>query len=111
MKRISSIFISVLTATATLKAQSASAVQATSKLVNLMKDSLCLSAEQRTLVYEINLRIAEDKDATGQKYPGGGSTARGLRILEPLRDTMYKRVLTAAQFQYYQKKRSALITN
>jgi hypothetical protein len=107
MKKIIFFVIGALMGTVSLQAQSATAVHTAAKVANKMKDSLNLSTDQRSLIYEINLRIAEERETSGNSYPSGDSTINGLRGLAPWRDTMYKRVLSPEQFQRYIRRKTA----
>jgi hypothetical protein len=77
-----------------------------------MKDSLSISDEQKTWVYNINMQISAQKATVWQQYNGSDSLIRlNLQRIEISRDSLYRPVLSEMQFQLYMEKKQALLNN
>jgi hypothetical protein len=93
-----------------LQAQ-ASSQQVANKIANKMKDSLSLSDEQKALIYNINIKLSNEKLAVRQSYAHSDSLQIKMQRVENTRDSLYKEVLTAPQLELYKKKKRNLVNN
>lgn len=109
MKRFSLVFATVLLCLCKAGAQTSHAEQAASRLTQRLSDSLSLTAVQKANVYDVNLTLNSQKLQVIQQYPNRDSARSRLLTLERQRDSLYRPVFTAAQFQMYQAKKATLL--
>lgn len=82
------------------------------KVAHRMKDSLSLSEEQRVQLYNINMRINNQKADVWQKYGSSDSLiAVHLQPIENSRDSLYRPVLGEKKYILYRTKKRNLISN
>ena len=76
-----------------------------------MKDTLGLSEDQRTQLYQINLQLHQAKVDKRQLYTGTDSLQIHIQRVEGTRDSLYRQVLTLEQHVLYLQKKNNLINN
>ena len=75
-----------------------------------MKDSLGLTEDQGTQLYQVNLQLHEAKMSKRQLY-AGDSLQIHIQRIEGTRDSLYRQVLTTEQHALYLQKKNNLINN
>ncbi|HEX7903807.1 MAG TPA: hypothetical protein VF487_08005 [Chitinophagaceae bacterium] len=81
------------------------------KIADKMKDSLALTMQQRSSIFDININISEWKGYARQQYKDSGNIGYYLQREENKRDSLYRNVLTEEQFLLYKQKKRNLISN
>lgn len=74
-----------------------------------MKDSLALSAQQATFIYNINMQLNHAKMQARQSFTQMDSLRRQIQKIENTRDSLYSTVLDTAQYRRYREKKNSLI--
>lgn len=93
------------------KAQNNQATLLADKIAQKMKDSLSLTAQQKSLLYQINMDLHQLKVAMRQQYSSPDSLQVKLQKIENRRDSLYRPVLTEEQFLLYRQKKYNLVNN
>jgi hypothetical protein len=91
--------------------QSTPAVQLANKIADRMKDSLGLNQNKRNQIYDINMKLHQQKREVLQNFQNRDSIARKLQRIEMRRDSLYQKKLTDQQFQLYLSKKKNIINN
>jgi peptidoglycan hydrolase CwlO-like protein len=110
MKKILIVIVLIVTAAAA-KSQSVIADSLAQKMSRKMKDSLSLTEEQRTQLYQLNLQLHEAKMGKRQLYTDIDSLQIHIQRVENTRDSLYRAVLTSEQHVLYLQKKTKLINN
>ena len=82
-----------------------------SRIAIKMKDSLSLSEAQKNLVFSVNMRLSTEKSQVWQQHSHADSIMKYVQRVENKRDSLYRPILTAAQFETYIDKKHILISN
>lgn len=95
-----------------LKAQNADAGAnaIASGIAKKMQDSLNLSLGQKKSIGNINVQIHESKMAVWKEFSDTASIRVRVQRIENNRDSLYKAVLTAQQYEMYRQKKRTLIS-
>ncbi|MET0395004.1 MAG: hypothetical protein ABW019_17800 [Chitinophagaceae bacterium] len=75
-----------------------------------MKDTLQLSDAQKSSLYEINMQLHDRKKSARQQYAGSDSLRHHLQRIENSRDSLYRTILSQANYQLYLEKKKNLIS-
>lgn len=110
MKIALSILVCLFISAATYS-QTTPAVQLASKIADRMKDSLGLNQNKRNQIYDINMKLHQQKKEVLQNFQNRDSIARKLQRIELRRDSLYQKKLTDQQFQLYLAKKKNIINN
>jgi outer membrane lipoprotein-sorting protein len=110
MKTLLTIAI-VLIITMAAKAQSSPAADLANRIAQKMKDTLDLSAQQKTQIYTINMQLHYRKMSFRQQYAGTDSVRFYLQRVENTRDSLYHGVLSDEKYLLYQGKKINLVTS
>jgi hypothetical protein len=92
-------------------AQTSPAQVLADKIALKMKDSLSLSEQQRSQLYNINIQLHNLKASARQQYSAMDSLGRAIQRIENTRDSLYSSVLNSEQTILYKEKKSTLISN
>ncbi len=109
MKNISIVTILVIS-TLFVHAQENPAKEIAGKIAQRMKDTLALSDTQKGQVYDINIRLYEQKTAMRNQYAGNTVLNAKIQAVENTRDSLYRVVLTGDQFILYSQKKRTLMS-
>lgn len=83
--------------------------QVASKLADKLKDSLTLSSQQRTQIFDINISLANQKMALRSQYNQPDSLRFYFQKIENTRDSLYRPVLGEEKFLLYKEKKRFLL--
>ena len=89
---------------------STTAEQIAERIAQKMKDSLNLTSQQKTGVYNVNMYIANQKALARQQYVGSDSLTRFIQQAEGKRDSLYRTVIPDSLYQIYRQKKRTLIS-
>lgn len=92
-----------------VKAQKNPAMEIAGKVAQRMTDTLALSDGQRLQVYDINIRLHEQKKAMRSQYAGNAQLTTKIQAVENTRDSLYRAILTQNQFILYKEKKRTLM--
>ncbi len=93
----------------TASGQGQSPVQLANKIADRMKDTLGLTIPQRHHIFTMTLQVqVQKKNNPGHFYHQDTATQRH-KDIEKMRDILYRRVLTVAQFDVYRIKKYNII--
>ena len=81
------------------------------KSAQKMKDTLGLTAQDKNLIKNINISLAEQKRVVWERYLASDSLTFFLQRIENKRDTLYSAVLPANKYLLYKQKKRNLINN
>lgn len=109
MKNISIVTI-LLISSFFVNAQQNPAIEIAGKIAQRMKDTLALTDIQKGQVYDINIRLHEQKTAMRNQYAGNAVLNAKIQAVENTRDSLYRVVLTENQFILYSQKKRALMS-
>jgi len=124
MKKIFIVFPLVISSFI-LRAQVASVGASSNRIAQNLKDTLSLSNEQAKQIYEVNMKIYQQKQELRQKYKISefartdkqskfiSSDSLGIYMykLEMRRDSLYKLILAPDKYQLYQQKKVTVINS
>lgn len=79
-------------------------------MADKMKDSLALTNQQRARVFQINMDLYHKKMMARKKSTDRDIVGAEIQSIEKSRDTLYKEVLSAQQYQGYMQKKRNLVT-
>lgn len=91
--------------------QTVSADIVAQRIAQKMKDSLLLSEDQKTQIYNINLNLNNHKMLVRQQQISSDSLRLKIQQVENTRDSLYRPILTEQQFLLYREKKKSLINN
>lgn len=112
MQKIFFVSVLLFAFSTALNAQQDAKSSFAGRIAQKMKDSLSLDKKQQQQVYEINVSIADQKDALRKQYAAGSDSLRiHTQKVENSRDASYRAVLTEDQYIWYQQKKRNLINN
>lgn len=94
-----------------VNAQKNPATELAGKIAQRMKDTLNLSDAQKVQVYDINIRLHDQKTALRNQYAGNSLLNTKIQSVENTRDSLYRTVLTQAQFLLYSQKKRTLMSS
>lgn len=80
------------------------------KIADKMKDTLNLTQQQRAKVFQVNMRLNNEKMEARRQYTDRTQLQTATQAIEKTRDSLYSPVLTAAQFELYKQKKRFLVT-
>ena len=96
----------------TLNAQSSPANQLAQKIAEKMRDTLSLTSPQYSQVYDINMRLHEQKMQVRQQQDWDRERiSKSLQQVENTRDSLYGQILTEEQYRLYRGKKRNLISS
>ncbi|NTS39869.1 hypothetical protein HRG84_03050 [Flavisolibacter sp. BT320] len=99
-----------LTPLLSLRAQSTPYELVASKIAQKMKDSLVLSDVQFQAVYNVNLDIYHKKSALRKQFENTDSLSIQIQRVEQQRDSLYRPILSASQYNIYKQKKRWLVS-
>lgn len=110
-KNLWPLLIMTIITNVTVQAQSIPAEQVAIRIADRLRDSLSLSAEQRSGIYAINMQLHERKMNVRQQYASTPEQWTELiQRIENTRDSLYRPVLASEElYQRYKSKKSVLI--
>lgn len=79
------------------------------QVADRIKDSVGLSTTQAESIYQVNLDLSTRKQQQWKLYASRDSIRVKVQAIENGRDSLYKGVMTPAQFQLYLERKSRLI--
>lgn len=82
-----------------------------SKIAQKLKDSLQITEAQRKQIYTIKMLLHERKMAARQQFAGSPEVVKEVQMVENTRDSLYRPVFTAEQFQRYKARKRTLVSN
>lgn len=94
-----------------LNAQSEVADSLARKMALRIKDSLGLSPQEESMVYQANLQIAKEKEKLWNEFRASPNLRIYLQKAENRRDSLYKRILSRELFLNYLNKKPVLISS
>lgn len=95
----------------TLKDKSQTPEQRATKMTTVLKDSLSLSDEQYTKIYDINLKAAQQTDAAFKALGQAVITLQTkIKSINQLRDAAIKKQLTVEQLAHYETMKTSAKT-
>jgi hypothetical protein len=86
------------------------AAQVAHHIANKMADTLELTNQQRAKIFVINMDLHKQKTTARGRSQDRNEVGRDLQKIEGSRDSMYKAVLTEAQYLLYIQKKRNLVT-
>ena len=111
MKKIKTISLIIcLAATCGIHAQTPAAMQLADRIARKMKDTLNLTSQQQTQIYNINLKLNDLKMKVRQQYTNRDSLTVKLQRIERGRDSLYHLVLSDTKYNFYLQKKINLIS-
>ena len=87
------------------------AAQLAHRIANKMKDSLNLSNQQTAKIFVANMDLHRQKAQAMSKPTGRPQITSDLQRIENSRDTLYKTILSTAQFNLYLEKKRNLVNS
>jgi hypothetical protein len=88
------------------------AAQIAQKIAKKMKDSLSLTGNQKSKIYDVNMRLHNKKQiARNETVNNPVLLATKIQNIEKTRDSLYKPILTVPQFDLYKIKKRNLVNN
>jgi hypothetical protein len=109
MKRYS-FLIGLFFVTTMAYAQQSQEVAVADRIAQKMKDSLNLSKQQKEELYAVNLRLHAGKMKLREQYRAWDSLSKKTQRVENTRDSLYRFILTAQQFEAYRLKKRSLVS-
>ena len=94
-----------------VKAQPKPTTLLANKGASKMKNSLLLNEQQRSIIYSINILLAEQKDAARKTSTDRLIIGKKLQKIENTRDSLYKQILTTKQYENYIQKKAEILNN
>ena len=91
--------------------QNTPAAQLAHHIADKMKDTLGLDNQQRAKVFKANMDLYKQKAEARAKSQDRIAVGKDLQRIEGTRDSLYKVVLTEAQYNLYVQKKRYLVTN
>lgn len=111
MKKIKFFIICFLLMTSVgANAQTAAAIQLANHIAKKMKDTLVLTAGQRTQVYTVNIALHNLKMIVRQNNTNPDSLRIKTQRIERRRDSLYQNILPPAKFTIYLAKKRNLVS-
>lgn len=111
-KKLWLLIVTTLVTNAALHAQSPPAELLASRIADRMRDSLSLSAGQRTSIYTINMQLHERKMNVRQQHASApGEWGALIQRIENTRDSLYRPLLGEEKYLLYRQKKHNLVTN
>ncbi len=111
MKKIFVITSLLISVTFEANAQSEKAIAVVLKISKQMVDSVKITEEERVKVYNVNLRLHNEKSAWRLRFAETDSLAKYFQIVENTRDSLYKEILPEAKYLEYLKRKKQVIKN
>lgn len=109
MNKVLIIAVFALLANTKSKSQTSPAVNQANRVAQRMTDSLSLNTIQKDSLFNISLRLNNQKMVVRQQYASSDSLVLKLQLTESRRDSLYRPILTNTQYlQYLQRKLSIL---
>jgi len=81
------------------------------KIAQRMKDSLGLTTDQKSQVYNVNIQLHSQKMLARQQNENVDSLTVRFQRIENTRDSLYRPILTTEQFLLYVDKKKNLVNN
>jgi hypothetical protein len=81
------------------------------RIAEKMKDSLSLTDDEQSRLYDINMLLHQQKVIAREQYEGNDSLGIKIQNIENTRDSLYREVLHEDRFILYKQKKTALINN
>lgn len=111
MKRLILTVIVLLTVICAKAQNQTTASELAEKIAQRMKDSLSLSAEQKSTIYTINMQLHTQKQNYRQQYSNIDSLQYHIQRVESTRDSLYKNVIGQELYLQYKSRKRNLISN
>lgn len=111
MKKIIVLVFGLSILSISVSAQVAKGESLARKMASKMKDSLELSPKDENKIYQVNMRIAKEKEKLWIEYRTSPYLRGYLQRVENKRDSLYKEVLPAEKYLLYKEKKDNLINN
>jgi outer membrane lipoprotein-sorting protein len=90
----------------------ANGVQVAQKIAKKMKDTLNLSGNQKSKIYDANMQIHNQKQAARNETPNNPTLLRTkIQAIEKTRDSLYIPILKPEEFILYKQKKRNLVSN
>jgi hypothetical protein len=86
------------------------AAQIAHHIADKMADTLGLTNQQRAKIFNINMDLHKQKDQARSRSQNRDEVGRDLQKVEGTRDSLYKGVLTEAQYVLYLQKKRNLVS-
>src|SRR6478735_9545298 len=109
MKNILLIVIIIVVSCFKTLAQVSPGEQIAVKVAQKMKDTLGLNDEQKQRIYAANMLLLNKSLSVWKQHSAQDSIRYHLQRIEMTRDSLYKPILTAGQFQLYRQKKGYLV--
>ena len=103
------IAVVLIAASMHLRAQSAAAQSEASQTAQAMKDSLSLTDQQKSQVYDATLSLSGGREALKKQYAGSYALPYYLQKVEADRDSLYHTILPPDKYQLYKMKKSNIV--
>jgi len=87
------------------------AAQVAHNIADKMKDSLSLTNQQRAQIFNINMDLNKQKTTARNSSQDRAVVTSELQKIESSRDSLYKAILTDAQYVLYRQKKRNLISS
>ncbi|HEV8286376.1 MAG TPA: hypothetical protein VGQ09_18840 [Chitinophagaceae bacterium] len=91
--------------------QNTSAAKLAHHIADKMKDTLGLDNQQRAKIFQVNIDLYKQKTMARGSSQDRVVVGRDLQRIEGTRDSLYRVILTATQYELYLQKKRHLITN
>ena len=92
-----------------LRAQSAAVQNEANQTAQTMKDSLSLTDQQKSQVYDASLGVSGGREALKKQYAGSYALPYYLQRVEADRDSLYHAILPPDKYQLYRIKKANLV--
>ena len=76
-----------------------------------MKDTLDLTAAQKSAIYTVNMDLHQQKMTARQQNPIGEELREALQRIENPRDSRYSSILSEEKFLIYKEKKTNLVNS
>jgi hypothetical protein len=111
MKKLLILFSVGFFSALVVNAQNDPATQISIRISERMKDSLNLTSDQKTQIFNANIGLDQQKLTILQNYSNIDSIKYHLLIIENTRDGLYSPILTSEQYQLYVQKKKRLVNS
>lgn len=100
-----------MTCTVIASAQSMQSEYYVIKITQRLKDTLSLTREQVSDIYQLNQKLQYAKDSVWKYFTDEMLIRNGLQAVENKRDSLYGTIFTTEQLILYKEKKIQLISN
>ena len=110
MKRILVLITAFTFCCCVAQAQQTPATQLANRIATKMKDTLNLNDNKRSKIYDVNMRLHNQKLAARQQYNNPDTLRVHLQMIENKRDSLYHIILPEDKYLLYKQKKRNLVT-